>query len=145
MSNNQLSTKRINWQKPDHNLWSNNGTWWIKYVVHTPDHQKITIRHSLKTHDVGVARRARDAVFAPYLPMTPDNKNSPVKLEPSDFLEWMWEKCTKDPSQPKTTTAGSGSTKKETYIEDCTEEFLATFGKGGKSGFQFFNTHGPSE
>ena len=77
--------------------------------------------------------------------MTPDNKNSPEKAEPLDFLEWLVEKSHRDRAQRKITTAESGSTKKETQIEDITEEFLATFGKGGKSGFQFFNTHGPTE
>lgn len=86
MEKNQLSTQRIQWHNPNHNLWLNNGTWWVKYVLHTPDGQKLLIRHSLHTHDVLVAREARDAEFDQY-PHTHERPSNLVVFDPLGAVE----------------------------------------------------------
>lgn len=46
-----------------HNLWNNNGTWWVHYTL-TWDGRKRRIRRSLGTRDEAEAIRLRDALFA---------------------------------------------------------------------------------
>lgn len=44
----------------NHHLWNNNGTWWVHYTVHRPDHTKERVRKSLGTSDLQQARTLRD-------------------------------------------------------------------------------------
>lgn len=46
-----------------HNLWNNNGTWWVHYTLHF-GHRKRRIRTSLKTRSLEEAIRRRDERFA---------------------------------------------------------------------------------
>ena len=46
-----------------HNLWLNNGTWWVHYTVGF-DCRKRRIRRSLGTKDEAEAIRLRDELFA---------------------------------------------------------------------------------
>jgi len=48
---------------PDHHLWNNNGTWFIHYTVYPTPITAERIRLSLRTKDLGEARRKRDALF----------------------------------------------------------------------------------
>jgi len=54
---------RLNNDNPNHHLWNNNGTWWLHYTMHLPDHTKRRIRKNLHTHDVQEARRLRDELL----------------------------------------------------------------------------------
>jgi hypothetical protein len=47
----------------NHHLFDNNGTWWIQITVHNGPFSE-RVRQSLKTRDVSVARRRRDAILA---------------------------------------------------------------------------------
>jgi hypothetical protein len=49
---------------PFHHLWNNNGTWWIHYTEHLPDHTKHRVRRSLHTADSGIARVLRDSLLS---------------------------------------------------------------------------------
>ena len=64
---NETLSIRIDAENPDHHLWSNHGTWWIHYTIHTVDQRKRRVRHSLGTHDLAAARRERDVILAPGL------------------------------------------------------------------------------
>lgn len=44
-----------------HHLWNNNGTWWLHYTEHLADFTKRRVRRSLRTHDLELAIRRRDA------------------------------------------------------------------------------------
>lgn len=46
-----------------HNIWCNNGTWWVHYTLHFDD-RKRRIRRSLKTRSLEEAIRRRDELFA---------------------------------------------------------------------------------
>jgi hypothetical protein len=48
---------------PDHNIWNNNGTWWLHATVHHPDYTKERVRVSLGTKDRAEARRRRDFIL----------------------------------------------------------------------------------
>lgn len=48
---------------PDHNLWSNNGTYWCRFTVHNSDYTKTRIAKSLHTRDLATARLRRDHVM----------------------------------------------------------------------------------
>ena len=48
---------------PNHNLWSNNGTFWCRFTVHYPDYTKGRIAKSLHTHDLAEARLRRDKIM----------------------------------------------------------------------------------
>lgn len=48
---------------PFHHLWNNNGTWWVHYTEHLPDHTKHRVRRSLHTSDSGIARVLRDSIL----------------------------------------------------------------------------------
>jgi hypothetical protein len=58
---------RVNRANPDHHLWNNNGTWWCHFTVHLPDFTKRRIRRSLRTPDLGTARRNRDSLLSGWL------------------------------------------------------------------------------
>lgn len=48
---------------PNHNLWSNNGTYWCRFTVHYPDYTKGRIAKSLHTRDLAEARLRRDKIM----------------------------------------------------------------------------------
>ena len=48
---------------PNHNLWSNNGTFWCRFTVHYPDYTKGRVAKSLHTRDIAEARRRRDYIM----------------------------------------------------------------------------------
>ena len=48
---------------PDHNIWNNNGTWWLHATVHHPDYTKERVRVSLGTKDRDEARQRRDFIL----------------------------------------------------------------------------------
>ncbi len=48
---------------PDHNIWNNNGTWWLHATVHHPDYTKERVRVSLGTKDREEARLRRDFIL----------------------------------------------------------------------------------
>ena len=48
---------------PDHNIWNNNGTWWLHATVHHPNYTKERVRVSLGTKDRDEARRRRDFIL----------------------------------------------------------------------------------
>ena len=50
-------------ENPFHHLWNNNGTWWVHYTEHLPDHTKRRVRRSLHTSDSGIARVLRDSLL----------------------------------------------------------------------------------
>jgi hypothetical protein len=51
---------------PDHHLWRNGNVWWVAFTVHLPGWQKERIRLSLRTTDLGEARRRRDELLRRY-------------------------------------------------------------------------------
>ena len=59
----QLSL-RTHAQNADHHLWNNHGTWWCHFTLHCPLGTKQRIRRSLRTTEVGTARRRRDVLLA---------------------------------------------------------------------------------
>jgi len=50
-------------RNPNHHLWNNRGTWWCHFTVHLPDYTAKRVRVSLRTRDVGEARRRRDRLL----------------------------------------------------------------------------------
>ena len=48
---------------PDHNIWNNNGTYWLHATVHHPDYTKERVRVSLGTKDRDEARQRRDFIL----------------------------------------------------------------------------------
>jgi hypothetical protein len=48
---------------PDHHLWRNGRVWWAAFTVHGPDGSPQRIRTSLRTADLSLARRRRDALL----------------------------------------------------------------------------------
>ena len=48
---------------PDHNLWNNNGTYWVRFTVHNADYTKNRVAKSLNTCDLSIARLRRDHVM----------------------------------------------------------------------------------
>jgi hypothetical protein len=50
-------------KNPNHNIWNNNGTWWVHYTVHLPDYTKRRIRQSLNTRSISEARCRRDELL----------------------------------------------------------------------------------
>jgi hypothetical protein len=48
---------------PDHNIWNNNGTWWLHATVHHPDYTKERVRVSLGTKHREEARQRRDFIL----------------------------------------------------------------------------------
>jgi hypothetical protein len=49
---------------PDHHIWNNNGTYWIKWVPYDPVVKLPKITAPLKTKDIEEARRRRDELMA---------------------------------------------------------------------------------
>lgn len=52
---------RIDAENPNHHLWKNHETWWIHYTLSLDSLRARRVRRSLRTKDVGEARRLRDA------------------------------------------------------------------------------------
>ena len=48
---------------PNHNLWNNNGTWWLHYTTYPTPVTKERRRCSLKTRNLTVARTKRDYIL----------------------------------------------------------------------------------
>ena len=51
-------------KNPNHNLWLNNGVWWVHFTMHLPDYTARRVRRSLNTRSLDEARSRRDALFA---------------------------------------------------------------------------------
>lgn len=50
---------------PNHNLWNNNGTWWINFTVLSRKHPRAErVRFSLRTRDLDLARLRRDEILS---------------------------------------------------------------------------------
>lgn len=47
----------------NHNLWFNNGVWWLHFTVHLPDYTSRRVRRSLGTKDEAEARKLRDEIL----------------------------------------------------------------------------------
>ena len=62
--NNPCLSVRVIQGNLNHHLWNNNGTWWLHYTLHLPDHTSRRIRENLRTHDLGRARVLRDESLA---------------------------------------------------------------------------------
>jgi hypothetical protein len=58
-----LVTRRTD-TNPNHHLWNNNGTWWIRFTLRSTAGESIRPAYSLKTADLDVARRKRDRILA---------------------------------------------------------------------------------
>ena len=61
---NDRASIRIGAHKPNHHLYNNNGTWWMHYTAYPTPITTQRMRRSLKTSDVALARKRRDAIFA---------------------------------------------------------------------------------
>ena len=48
---------------PDHNVYDNNGTLWVRFTVHYPDYTAGRVAKSLNTTDKVEARRRRDHIM----------------------------------------------------------------------------------
>jgi hypothetical protein len=53
----------IQTDSPNHHLWRNGRLWWVAFTIHRPDWTKHRLRLSLKTADLGEARRRRDRIL----------------------------------------------------------------------------------
>jgi hypothetical protein len=49
---------------PDHHIWNNNGTFWMKWAPFDPVVKHPRMAVSLKTKDIEEARRRRDELMA---------------------------------------------------------------------------------
>lgn len=58
-----LATRRTK-NNPDHHLWNNNGTRWIRFTLRSTAGESIRPAYSLKTPDLDAARRKRDRILA---------------------------------------------------------------------------------
>lgn len=54
---------RISRNSPNHHLWNNNGTWWIKFTMRSENGSTQRMSCSLKTGDVEKARTSRDRIL----------------------------------------------------------------------------------
>lgn len=45
---------------PNHNLWNNQGTWFLHHTIYPTPETKQRVRRSLRTKDVVLARQRRD-------------------------------------------------------------------------------------
>ena len=63
-SNTTRLSVRIDDANPLHHLWNNNGTWWVHFTIHDPDHTARRIRRSLGTKNQVEARRLRDRILS---------------------------------------------------------------------------------
>ncbi len=74
-----MNAKRIRFRgkgyNPNHNLWNNNGTWFVHVTVYPTPITKERFRRSLNTKNVAEARKHRDALFRQLM-----NANQPAGL-----------------------------------------------------------------
>ena len=49
---------------PNHYIWKNHGTWWLRFTLRSTEGTSIRPAYSLKTPDLDAARRKRDRIFA---------------------------------------------------------------------------------
>lgn len=54
---------RISRNSPNHHLWNNNGTWWIKFTMRSENGSTQRMSRSLKTGAVEKARTRRDGIL----------------------------------------------------------------------------------
>jgi hypothetical protein len=59
----RLVTRRTD-TNPNHHIWNNNGTWWIRFTLRSTEGESIRPAYSLKTPDLDAARRKRDGILA---------------------------------------------------------------------------------
>jgi hypothetical protein len=59
----RLVTRRTD-TNPNHHIWKNNGTWWIRITLRSTEGESIRHAYSLKTPDLDAARRKRDRILA---------------------------------------------------------------------------------
>jgi hypothetical protein len=59
----RLITRRTD-TNPNHHLWNNNGTWWIRFTLRSSEGQTMRPAYSLKTPNLDAARRKRDRILA---------------------------------------------------------------------------------
>jgi len=64
MSEQEKIYSQVSNQKPNHNLWCNNGTWFIHYTKVLTPYTTQRIRKSLGTKSVREARLKRNELFA---------------------------------------------------------------------------------
>ena len=57
-----LATRRTD-TNPNHHLWNNHGTWWIRFTLRSSEGKSIRPAYSLKTPDLNAARRKRDRIL----------------------------------------------------------------------------------
>ncbi len=75
---------------PDHNIWNNNGTWWLHATVHHPDYTKERVRVSLGTKNREEARQRRDFILrgtAAIVSRLPRGQAMPDAVTPSVWRE----------------------------------------------------------
>ncbi len=58
-----LATRRTK-NNPNHHLWNNHGTWWIRFTLRSTEGTSKRPAYSLKTPDPESARRKRDRILA---------------------------------------------------------------------------------
>jgi hypothetical protein len=58
----RLVTRRTD-TNPNHHLWNNNGTWWLRFTLRSTEGKSIRHAYSLKTPDLDAARRKRDRIL----------------------------------------------------------------------------------
>ena len=58
----RLVTRRTD-TNPNHHIWKNNGTWWIRFTLRSTVGQTMRHAYSLKTPDLDAARRKRDRIL----------------------------------------------------------------------------------
>ncbi len=51
-------------RNPNHHIWCNNGTYFVHLTVVWKERKKVRLRKSLRTKDMGEARRRRDRFIA---------------------------------------------------------------------------------
>ena len=74
----------------DHNIWNNNGTWWLHATVHHPDYTKERVRVSLGTKNREEARQRRDFILrgtAAIVSRLPRGQAMPDVAEPAGWEE----------------------------------------------------------
>jgi hypothetical protein len=57
-------SRRRSTDNPNHNLWNNNGTWWLHYTCYPTAVTKERRRCSLRTRDLALARLRRDDILS---------------------------------------------------------------------------------
>ena len=58
-----IISRRQKTDGPNHNLWNNNGTWWLHFTRHFANGTAQRVRLSLKTTDLNAARALRERIF----------------------------------------------------------------------------------